>query len=94
MNQRVLNKLSKEHNINGHLYYAHLASVKFQHSVCRGSLMTIYVYIYIYIYIYINDIFLIWEHGEDFLKQFIETSNGCHPLSNFTSDWSKEEIIF
>ena len=37
MNQRVLNKLSKEqHN------YAHLASVRFEHFVCRGSLMTTY----------------------------------------------------
>ena len=82
MNQRVLNKLSKEHNINGHkwstthrvlksyrctmniyavmkimcplgyhpqsfvathiwlhIYYAHLASVRFEHSVWRGSPM-------------------------------------------------------
>ena len=28
---------------------AHLASVRFEHSVCRGSLMTTYIYIYIYI---------------------------------------------
>ena len=34
-----------------YIYYAHLASVRFQHSVCRGSLMTTYIYIYIYIYI-------------------------------------------
>ena len=78
--ERVLNKLSKEHNISGHksstthrvlmviafiyimhiyythiyiyiyiyilciyimhIYYTHLASVRFEHSVCRGSLMT------------------------------------------------------
>ena len=25
--------------------YAHLASVRFEHSVCRGSLMTTYIYI-------------------------------------------------
>ena len=37
MNQKVLNKLSKEHS------YAHLASVKFEPSVCRGSLMTTYI---------------------------------------------------
>ena len=41
-----------------YIYYAHLASVRFEHSVCRGSLMTTYIYIYIlyvnvYIYIYI-----------------------------------------
>ena len=86
--ERVLNKLSKEHNISGHksstthrvliviahiyyvlrsyilciytthiyimhiyyayilliyimhIYYTHLASARFEHSVCRGSLMT------------------------------------------------------
>ena len=38
MNQRVLNKLSKEQHDN--IYYAYLASVRFDHSVCRGSLMT------------------------------------------------------
>ena len=38
MNQKVLNKQSKEHNISGHL-----ASVRFEHSVCRGSLMTTYI---------------------------------------------------
>ena len=26
-----------------HIYYAHLASVRFEHSVCRGSLMTTYI---------------------------------------------------
>ena len=31
--------------------YAHLASVRFDHSVCRGSLMITYKYINIYIYI-------------------------------------------
>ena len=37
----------------GYHHYAHLASVKFEHSVCRGSLMTTYIYTYIYAYIYI-----------------------------------------
>ena len=37
----------------------HLASVRFEHSVCHGSLMTTYVYIYIYIYIlYVYILFL------------------------------------
>ena len=29
--------------MNQHIYYAHLASVRFEHSVCRGSLMTTYI---------------------------------------------------
>ena len=57
-----------------HTYYAHLASVRFEHSVCRGSLMTtydhyryvhicihvIYISLFIYMYIckYINVIYI------------------------------------
>ena len=29
----------------GHMMYVHLASVRFEHSVCRRSLMTTYAYI-------------------------------------------------
>ena len=43
---------------------------------------------------YIDDIFFIWEHGEDSLKQFIETLNACHPTIKFTAEWSKEDINF
>ena len=43
---------------------------------------------------YIDHIFFIWEHGEDSLKQFIETLNACHPAIKFTAEWSKEEINF
>ena len=43
---------------------------------------------------YTDDIFFIWEHGEDSLKQFIERLNVCHPTSKFTAEGSKEEINF
>ena len=43
---------------------------------------------------YIDDIFFIWEHGEDSLKQFIETLNAFHPTTKFTAEWSREEIKF
>ena len=36
------------------MYYTHLASARFEHSVCHGLLMTTYLYIYIYIYIYFD----------------------------------------
>ena len=46
----------------GHMMYGsyvHLASVRFEHSVCHGSLMTTYIYIYIYMYIiYIYNIYI------------------------------------
>ena len=47
-----------------HIYYPHLAYVRFEHSVCRRLLMTIYICIYIYIYIiyilYIYYIYIIY----------------------------------
>ena len=43
---------------------------------------------------YIDDVFFIWEHGKDSLKQCIETLNACHPTIKFTAEWSKKEINF
>ena len=43
---------------------------------------------------YIDDIFFIWEHREDSLKQFIETLNACHPTIKFTAEWPKEKPNF
>jgi len=43
---------------------------------------------------YIDDIFLIWEHGQTQLDQFLEHLNGCHPTIKFTSDISTKEINF
>ena len=34
------------------IYYAHLAFVRFEHSVYRGSFMTICIYVYICMYVY------------------------------------------
>ena len=43
---------------------------------------------------YIDDTFFIWEHGEDSLKQFIETFNAFHPTFKFRVELSREEINF
>ena len=37
---------------------------------------------------------MLWEHGEDSLKQFIETLNACNPTIKCTAEWLKEEINF
>ena len=50
MNQGVLNKLSKERK----------SPVRFEHSVCLGSLMTTYILcVCIYIYIYIIFLYMV-----------------------------------
>ena len=38
---------------------------------------------------YIDDIFFIWEHGEESLQEFINEINSFHPTIKFTADWSK-----
>ena len=45
-----------------YIYNAHLASVRFEHSVCDGSLMTIYICIYVCIYVYICMYTCIYMH--------------------------------
>ena len=43
---------------------------------------------------YIDDIFFIWEHGEESLKAFIEQVNMFHPTIKFAAEYSKEEVNF
>ena len=43
---------------------------------------------------YIDDIFFMWEHGEELLKEFINKINSFHPTIKFTADWSKEKVNF
>ena len=43
---------------------------------------------------YIDDIFLVWEHGEDSLKQFLKKLNSVHHTLKFTADYSTEKINF
>ena len=41
---------------------------------------------------YIDDIFFLWENGEEKLKLFINNINKMHPIITFTADWSKASI--
>ena len=43
---------------------------------------------------YIYDMFFIWEHGEESLKEFINEINSFHPAIKFAADWLKEKISF
>ena len=45
-------------------------------------------------YRYIDDIFYIWEHGEDELEKWITHLNQYHPTIKFTNEWSNKEICF
>ena len=43
---------------------------------------------------YIDDIFFLWEHGEEKLKKFIEYLNEKHLTIKFTAEWSQTSINF
>ena len=43
---------------------------------------------------YIDDVFLIWTHGEEELQKFIDYLNASHHSIKFTAEWSKESINF
>ena len=43
---------------------------------------------------YIDDIFFLWEHGEEKLKSSIDNTNKMHLNMKFTADWSKTSIDF
>lgn len=38
--------------------------------------------------------FLLWEHGEESLKDFLTTLNSCHSTIKFTAEYSLEEVNF
>ena len=42
----------------------------------------------------IDEVFFLWEHGEEKLKSFINTINKMHPTIKFTADWSKASTNF
>ena len=43
---------------------------------------------------YIEDIFMLWQHGEKELKKFLEILNSYHPTIKFTANYSSEKISF
>ena len=42
----------------------------------------------------IDDIFFIWEHGEESLEKFLNKLNTFHPTIKFTADYSEQTINF
>ena len=43
---------------------------------------------------FLDDIFMIWTHGEDRLNEFIQYLNGIHPTIKFTHELSHSQIDF
>ena len=45
-------------------------------------------------YRFVDDIFLIWEHGEEKLHNWVKYLNNAHSTKKFTLEYSKKEINF
>ena len=43
---------------------------------------------------YIDDIFMIWQHGENELKIFLDKLNNFHPYFKFTCEHSREKVNY
>ena len=43
---------------------------------------------------YIDDIFMVWQHGEEKLKEFLKILNSCHPKIKFTAEYSSDKVNF
>ena len=43
---------------------------------------------------YIDDIFMVWEHGEENLQEFIKYLNSQHPSIKFTFEYSPKSVNF
>ena len=43
---------------------------------------------------YIDDIFMIWQHGEEKLKEFLKILNSFHPTIKFTARYSLDKVNF
>ena len=43
---------------------------------------------------YIDDIFMLWQHGEKELEKFLEFLNCYHPTIKFTANYSRNDINF
>ena len=43
---------------------------------------------------YIDEIFFIWEHGQEKLRNFVETLNEFHPTIKFTAEWFQTSTNF
>lgn len=75
-------------NCHWHSYgssYANLFMVKLEESfLYTGTTLKLYVWWH-----YI-DIFVIWQHGEPSLKQFVKDLNSWYPSIKFTAQWSSQ----
>ena len=43
---------------------------------------------------YIDDIFAVWNDGEEQLQHFLHEINTFHPTIKFTAEWSREKVSF
>ena len=73
--------------------FALLYSILFMAELVEEILREVKLKSYIWWW-YMDDIFFIWEHGEEKLKEFIDVLNKKHPTIKLTAESSKAQINF
>ena len=63
--------------------YANLFMGKFEQQAIDNSLLKLFIW-----WRFIDDIVMIWTHGEEHLKSFIGFRNSIHPSMKFTHEYS------
>ena len=43
---------------------------------------------------FIDDVFVVWPHGEGCLNKFYDIINNIHPTIKFTTEWSHRSVLF
>ena len=69
--------------------YAILFMAELEESILKSAILKPLVW-----WRYIDDIFMIWQHGEENLNAFLHALNSYHPSIKFTAEYSETKINF
>ena len=69
--------------------YANIFMDRFERNALKGFYLKPFYY-----GTFIDNIFMIWEHGLDTLKEFINYMNSLHPTIKFTFEYSQNMVSF
>ena len=45
-------------------------------------------------YMYIDNVFVIWTHGEECFIEFVNRISNMHSKIQFTAEWSTKSVVF
>ena len=69
--------------------YANLFMDDLERKIISASTLKPYMWLR-----FIDDVFMIWTHGEERLREFLDFINGFHNSIKFTWEWSQKKVNF